>query len=421
MLSVMIIMEPLDRTNPVNSGLMKRGMDSVKSAKVSTWEDGQVTVAFGKVNLTPDYPMPMAGYAPRDAFTSVHDSLYCRVLLIKKGSLDLFLVSADLLIFPDQLRDRIVAAFQKDLNTKFFFSATHTHSGLGGWAEGIGGELIAGSYHPEWLDNVAGMITQTMNELKSEAIPASLDYFEADASEYVMNRLVPGGDVDGYIRGLKFRRQSGDSVVLFSYSGHPTLIGQQTLELSNDYPGATMELLENRGYTFAMFMAGMVGSHRITNIGGKGYPHINKLASILSSKIIESRAVPLDTGEISFLEFNIPFRRSQVRLMKGLVLRDWVFSEVLQPLKGTMSMLSIGDLNFVSTPCDFSGELYGGINNSHKPAMITSFNGDYVGYITKDAHYDQSDYMEVMTMNWVGPFYGNYFTSLINAGLDRLP
>jgi neutral ceramidase len=46
--------------------------------------------------------------------------------------------------------------------------------------------------------------------------------------------------------------------------------------------------------------------------------------------------------------------------------------------------------------------------------IVTSFNGGYVGYITKDEWYDLNKY-ETRTMNWFGPYNGAYFSEIIGS------
>ncbi|MCA6078540.1 hypothetical protein [Fulvivirga sedimenti] len=417
-----VFLKPLNRTPLEETGLIEQARDSIAGAMIISARDTlPFMVSYGRVNITPEYPMPMAGYSQRDAFNAVHDSLFCRVIMLEKDSRRLYMISADLLIFPEELKSKIQQSFlSADPGALFYFSATHTHNGLGGWADGLGGELIAGEYHPEWIDKVTRDITELAKIISGQARKSTINYFEADAQQYVKNRLVAGAPVDGKIRGLKINRASGDSLVLFTYSGHPTLLDRKSLTLSNDYPGATIEKLETRGYAFAMFMAGMVGSHRITNIEGNGFERISSLSDILTDKISSAAVIgPVETS-FSLLHYEIPFGPSQARIGKNIAVRNWVFSSVLQPLKGSLTAVNIGGLNLVSTPCDFSGELYDQIRPDSKPVIITSFNGDYVGYITKDAHYDNSDYMEVRTMNWVGPYYGDHFAGMINQALHKI-
>ncbi|NJN41537.1 MAG: hypothetical protein HC811_04140 [Flammeovirgaceae bacterium] len=106
-------------------------------------------------------------------------------------------------------------------------------------------------------------------------------------------------------------------------------------------------------------------------------------------------------------------------------IRDWVFSAVSQPLQGELSVVSIGDVLLIGTPCDFSGELFveSGLSefaSSHnKKLIITSFNGGYTGYITYDKHYDTQSRDEVRIMNWVGPYFGSYYTDMIEKVIVR--
>jgi hypothetical protein len=76
-------------------------------------------------------------------------------------------------------------------------------------------------------------------------------------------------------------------------------------------------------------------------------------------------------------------------------------------------------------PCDFSGEILvreklGQLaERQGEKLLITSFNGDYVGYITYDEYYGHSEQEEVMAMNWVGPFYGNYYTQVLKKVITQ--
>jgi len=49
--------------------------------------------------------------------------------------------------------------------------------------------------------------------------------------------------------------------------------------------------------------------------------------------------------------------------------------------------------------------------------LVTSFNGGYIGYITKDEWYNLKEY-ETFVMNWYGPYNGAYFVGLIQRLLE---
>ncbi len=65
----------------------------------------------------------------------------------------------------------------------------------------------------------------------------------------------------------------------------------------------------------------------------------------------------------------------------------------------------------LGTPCDFSGEFNPAIDSVadhlEAHAMVTSFNGSYIGYVTPRSRYDIVHY-ETQLMNWYGPGTGEY-------------
>jgi hypothetical protein len=132
----------------------------------------------------------------------------------------------------------------------------------------------------------------------------------------------------------------------------------------------------------------------------------------------------IDSVTLVSAHIPIEFGSSQLRITKGWKLRDWLFSWLVNPLQGELTYLQLGNIILIGTPCDFSGEIF--VNHiaevaaeQNKKVIITSFNGDYVGYITEDEHYETLEKEEVMALNWVGPYYGNYFTEMINTLLKK--
>ncbi len=380
------------------------------------------------INITPKSAMPMAGYAPRDHFERVHDSVYVRILTMDNGSIQCSIISADLLLFPPALKNKIVAKVDK-LNSKRFlyFTATHAHSSLGAWNDSVIGNLILGSYNEAWVDSLSNKIVSALEYSSTQLKPSTIHYFEANADEYVENRLDPAlGKVDGTIRGLKIIREDGSKGLLASYSAHPTNISHLSLELSGDYPNALVRKAESKDYTFAMFASGMVGSHRVKWIPETEFQMCDTLASRLYKKIEVAANSPLkDSVEIATAIFPIEYGPSQLHVLQNYKTRDWAFRWLFTPLKGEINYLKIGNIIMLGTPCDFSGEIFvrdglGEIAESkHEKLFITSFNGDYVGYISYDEHYGHSEQEEVMAMNWVGPHYGEYYSQIIKKIVSK--
>lgn len=383
---------------------------------------GQLKTGWARVNITPSGSMPMAGYMPRDHFDTVHDSLYARILVIDNGSFRAAMINVDLLIFPPLLRDKLLQ--HVDSTTFLYLSATHTHNGVGGWDPSIGGRLITGSFSEEWVDDVAKRIGAAAQSVTLKA--AAIQYWESDATELVENRVnVDSGKVDGKLRGIRVVRNDSSRAILFTYSAHATSIQKELLDISADYPAKVIEELQKEN-DFGMYMSGMVGSHRFRFTPENNYDFINLVAPKLADKIRNAKYDTLvDHPVIRSAHAKITFDEPALRFSKNWRASPLVFNLLFNELKGELTYLELGDVIFIGTPCDFSGEIY--VMDSleryaeerGKHLIITSFNGDYIGYITYDKHYDVSTKEEIRTLNWVGPYFGEYFSDMIKKIIDQ--
>jgi hypothetical protein len=194
--------------------------------------------------------------------------------------------------------------------------------------------------------------------------------------------------------------------------------------LSAEYPGRVVTELESE-VDFAMFMAGMVGSHGLTGIKGKNIDKIQVAGEQLSAKILNNEyLIPINhSAPIQYQEIELPVKEAKLRLGGNWQLRNWVFEQGFGKMKASISLFKIGELVMLSMPGDFSGELYQNhIAGNHEDleVIITSFNGDFIGYIIDDRHYWSSQKDETNVMNWLGPHGGEYFAIITNQILDML-
>lgn len=411
---------PLDERDFYQS--MKSRLDTLQ---IQSYGSSNIRVGWAKVNITPTYSMPMAGYIPRDHFEVVHDSLFARIMIVANDDFKAALINVDLLIFPPDLRDKIQDLLEQSNDQTFLYlSATHTHNGVGGWDSSLGGRLITGKYSEDWIDWTATRIVTAIQA--ASLVQSKVAFLQADATEWVENRVnADSGKVDGMIRGLRFERADQTSGLLVTYSAHATSIQKERLEVSADYPGKLIEVLEQKD-NFAMFMSGMVGSHRFRYTPENNYEFIDKIAPVLAEKIWSAKSDSATAKpEIRAAHVPIAFGPSQLRIDKDWKLNNWAFKSIFHKLKGELTYLEIGETLLIATPCDFSGEIYtvdrlDSIASAYgKRLVITSFNGDYDGYITYDAHYEKSRKEEINTLNWVGPYYGRYFSEMIQSLVQK--
>lgn len=411
----------IDRTPLKKQGFYKRMMAQLDTIRPAVYPSQTLSVAWGKVNMTPAYSMPMAGYNARPKFESVHDSLYTRFILIDNGSSETILISADLLIFPPALKKELEGQLPRTGKPLFlYYGATHTHNSVGGWHNAWAAQFAVGTYHPDWIKSTAQSLTTEIVKSRTNLLPAQTWYWQSDAAKYAANRLKPGNPFDGKLRGLKFSRSDSTHAYLVTFSAHATSISKKSTALSGDYPAVLVNQIENQNGNFGMFMAGMVGSHRLDGISETEFAGAALAGKILADKTLHPDfQKKLSASEIKTMQIPIQYGDSQLRLNKDYKLRNWIFSNALQPLQGELTCLQLGSTLLIGTPCDFSGEIF--VTQSlasfgarfNKQLIITSFNGDYTGYITEDKHYETSLREEVTTLNWVGPYFGEYYSEMI--------
>lgn len=428
---LMALVGRIDRTPLTEQKFYQQAMAELDSIEIPATQAMQLKSGWAKINITPKGQMPMAGYMKRNHYDSIHDSLYIRIIKFESANQTVALINADLLLFPPALKQRLQEKLEaKGLNTFLYLSASHTHTSIGAWDESLVGQYALGEFDYEWINQTADAILHSIQAIQT--MSSSIQYWESNADELVINRIAQQrGKKDGKVRGFFLQRADSSKACLFTFSAHATTITKTNHVLSGDYPSVVIKQLENTegGVNFAMFMAGMVGSHSFAPMP----PEIEfELVQKESSWLIESLtpmsvSTAIDSPIISKVQYTIPFGPAQLRLGNDWKVRNWAFNGVLGGLAGELTYLRIGNILMIGTPCDFSGEiavtqkLHDYAKAKGLNLIITSFNGNYVGYITYDGHYDSIQRTEVREMNWVGPYHGQYFADMIKKLIDRSP
>lgn len=388
---------------------------------------GEMSAGWSKVNITPLVPGPMAGYGSRKgkAFEVVHDSVFVRVLAVKNGNGIVYFLSADMLIIPPNVTEKLqVLLKSKDINIKnVHLSATHTHNSFGGWGNSLTGRLFAGSYDPKVEENLAEKFQKAIVNSKSDLKPTKLYYSESVDKEDIRNRLdIDDGWVDSEIRSIIFKRNDGSTANLITYGAHSTVLDSKTMAISRDYPGVLMDSLEKENKTFGIFMAGAVGSMGPMPRGKDDFDEVNNQAKgVLKHLSLSDNREIGNTLLSEYLE--VPMNKPSARISKNYALKSWAFKYLFGDYPTFIKITKLGNTLILGMPCDFSGELMIELDAYAKSngidLIITSFNGSYVGYITSDRLYDR-DLYETTTMSWYGYQNGAYFSKLVKEIVNKV-
>jgi neutral ceramidase len=259
-------------------------------------------------------------------------------------------------------------------------------------------------------------------EALADLQPAEFGHGQFEEPRFVRNRLVKElGTVDSTFAFLVIRQTEGDTAILGSYAAHATVLGGTVMEFSGDYPGYWQRAIEQRLKGSALFLAGSVGSHGPV-AGASGFQGAERMGMHLAERVLETLPAIALTNIVTLgiTAVDVALPELHVRLTSQIRLRPWL-SRRLVRLPRSESFLQAFRLNealWIATPCDFSGELALGVKDFFARqgfrANLTSFNGDYIGYVIPSRYYHLPGY-EPRVMSFYGPHLPDYLTELIRG------
>lgn len=398
---------------------------------------GKVFIGFGKRSITPgmgaekDDPekgvfrsVPLAGFGNRRGKSAegVHDSIFVKAMALKVQEKLLVFIGSDMLIVPPKIVEGVMKILHKKyalVQDQLFFTATHTHSGIGAWSEGLIGEEFAGPANPEvvkWLiKQFSEAIATAINDLQ----PGKIGNGNFKTGNLSWNRMIwDKGEKNAVFTFLLAQQDTGKIVILGSFDAHPTTLGDWNMQISGDYPGYWQRKLEKNGFDMAIFSAGSVGSTGPRRKKEKfGTPEY--LGETLADSVLKySGFIHLsDSISLSGVCLKTDLPPLQVRATDKLKLKLSLAKKLFHGI-GSVNIQAarIGNLLWFTSPGDFSGELAIDLKNAGcregYNVLVTSFNGAYLGYILPGKYYHHDDY-ESRVMSWFGPYLGPYYYEMM--------
>ena len=429
---------PVDETPYFESDYFKKSFAEADSLKNNfTPAKGLLLAGFSKVSITPNLnsaadniekgefvKMPLAGFGARKGApsTGIHDSIFVKAAALKVEDKLVVLVGADILIMPPNITDSVmkVLAGSGIKREELFLSATHTHSSVGAWGPGFVGKEFAGEFNPglaKWLvKKISNAVLMAVADLK----PAAIATGDFNAEKYTRNRLIGDlGTKNDDFSYIYIQQKEGKKAVVGSFAAHSTCMGDENMQISGDYPGYWQRKMENSGIDVAIFMAGSMGSQ--TNRGeGEGFEKPRFIGeSLADSTIVHLKTIsPNDTVLLTAatVKLNLPEYHFRITTTRNL---STALTKKLMPMpeNAVLQAVRLGNMVWVTTPSDFSGEYALQLKNTLAvkgfDSNVTSFNGSYVGYIIPGRYFYLDEY-EPKTMGMFGPNMGDYTFDLIN-------
>ena len=415
----------VDRSPKEDSSFYKNTLADLDTSTWSSSTSSHWLGGWAAVNVTPAQPAELVGYSPRGPYTFVQDSSHVKALTLSNGKSSIAWLNYELLIVHPQLADQVRAGVQEagiSLD-QLIFTATHTHSGMGGYMPGMVGSLAFGGYDEQVVEQlVAGSVRALQTALASQDT-VTIAYKKTSVPDLVSNRFVKGGPTDPFVRQVLLQQKNGKKASFITYSAHATALSSKFMGLSGDYPAFLTQHLEEEEVDFALFAAGTVGSHRPLTQGNTP-EQVNAYALAIETRLsADTSAVALQgTALLRTSQLQINLGEPQLRISNNLRLRPWVFRYLLGEMPAYLDISQVGNILFISSSGELSGVFYEAwdalAEEKGLHLVVTVFNGSYVGYITPDELYD-AQFHEVREMNWFGPGNGQYFDRLIKGLIQK--
>ena len=380
----------------------------------------QILAGVGKVEITPPKGTPLAGYSRREnkPAQGVRDPLYVRAITLSDGEDTALLVSADLLVFPPPLVEKLVQRISSKWNLPrqaLILTATHTHSGPGAVAQGLLYPIVFGHYSRQRERELIDQTLEAVGQAIKDRQPVRWGFKSSEEllGDLIENRMIPGAPVDGGLRVLMLEGMNGRPLaVVVSASAHPTLLSSKEMRFSGDYPGALTRRVETLypGST-CLFVNGTAGDLRPLKraLGRSNDEAVDRFGETLAEGttglINQMHLQP--KGDLAVWGEWFPLPRPRIRL-GWLRLHPFLGRRILPSASSYLNLAALDRTLLVPLEAEMTAELGSRLRTQlsalrFQPLLLGYANG-YLGYAVTSSQYRQIGYE--VGMSWYGPFGG---------------
>jgi hypothetical protein len=300
------------------------GLSVTAIAAADPAASGQFRAACVKVDITPDAPQWLHGYAPRRS-EGVHDPIYHRIAAMDDGTTTFFLVSTDICTVVPSFYDAFCEKLERETGIKpaqIWWSTTHTHSAPHVGPQSLGrlfartlGDRFSIQHDSAYWARVTDLLVGGIREARSRLEPARLGVGSGTAHANVNRRqrkadgrihlgVNPDGPVDRQIGLLKLERTDGTLIGLIAnYAVHGTALGGGNRQISGDVPGFAAEYVERKLGAPLLFVNGALGNVApLYSVGSNiNDPRLEQYETLLGDRIVAANAAMAETtANVSF-------------------------------------------------------------------------------------------------------------------------
>ncbi len=383
-------------------------------AAATALAEGDLRVGVASTDMTPDWPVPLAGYSARQGRKSkgVHDPVKAKCLVIESGGVKFAWVTSDFIGINRDIREKVYAKVAEETGIEddaFLICASHTHSGPGGVSRNLLWQIAVGPFDRKLYRQTIDRLAQLVLDADKTLAPARIGWGSVEAPSLSHNRRKDGGPTDPQLGVVKVTDPEGRiRAVLANFTAHPTILGSECMEISADYPGAFQRLLEERLDAVVLFSNGAEGDQTISAPGGADdWERIERSGAALADAV-EGLLPKIETRD----ELGI---RSEIRTV------DLPFhvKSLVAPRTTTLMVADLGGLALACMPGEACVEI--GLDLKRdlvaagaSQAMIVGLSNDHLGYFVTPEGWKGGGYEKDMC------FYGPSIGEHLNQRFRRI-
>lgn len=218
---------------------------------------GLFSAGFGKVNITPAYPVRMSGYGDRqDPSKGVHDSLYTRAVAFSDGTSKAVIISADLIGFSHSFWKEITDSIENEFHIPKQFvmlAAVHNHNGPVTRVYNEDSSAAVVRYGEELKSRIMEVTRNALNSLEPASIGTGKGICKMNINRRASNGKGqttlgrnPYAPCDHEMGVLKVNDKSGNPKgILINWPCHAVVLGQSNYMITSDWPGAAANYVED--------------------------------------------------------------------------------------------------------------------------------------------------------------------------------
>lgn len=394
----------------IASGLLFGNSNALENSRKNFLSGGTA-----KVNITPEMPVRMSGYANRkEPFSGIHDSLYAVAMVFSDGKNKVAIVTSDLIGLSSTFCSETTDLIEKETGISkenIMLSAAHNH----------GGPVVSGNNAtPDevmYFSRLQKKIIQAVAEASQNLQPILLGSGKGICNMNINRRARfadgniwlgrnPDGPCDHDVSVVRIDDIDHNPLAIFvNWPCHGTVSGGDNTYITGDWPGATARVVEKAFDNNIVVPVTAGASGNINPIYGPNercFRDIDAIGMLLGEEVINiSKKINTSSGgSVKMVKKTI--------LAKGKKgLKDRSPNQKLESgddVEIILTVLKVGDILFAG----ISGELFTEIGmrikaeSVMKNIIVTTHCNGTSGYLCTDEAYPLGGYEIMVTRTMPG-------------------